>query len=151
MLGAPIGLGVAPRLVWNASASAPVGLYAVVDPAVAQGDLALVQTPATIRVLAAARGYIPANVPLVKRIAATSGDVVCAQGGAISIDAVYVARRRARDRASRLLPWWSGCRRLASNEVFLLMAQVPDSFDGRYFGPTSRAAIIGKLVPLWLE
>jgi len=52
------------------------------------------------------------------------------------------------DREGRPLPAWQGCRPLAPGEVFLLMANIPASFDGRYFGPIPRAAIIGRLVPL---
>jgi type IV secretory pathway protease TraF len=53
------------------------------------------------------------------------------------------------DRAGRPIPAWRGCPTLARDEVILLMADVPASFDGRYFGPTPSAAIIGRLVPLW--
>ncbi len=151
LIGATTTLRFAPRLVWNASASAPIGLYALADRNARRGDLALVRTPLSVRDLAATRGYLPANVPMVKRIAAADGDVVCANGSSISINTNTVAARRERDGAHRLLPTWSGCRRLAGNEVFLLMAHVPDSFDGRYFGPTPRSAIIGRLVPLWTE
>lgn len=149
MIGGATIVGSAPRLVWNASASAPIGLYTLVDHAARRGDLALVHTPDTVRMLAAARGYLPANVPMVKRIAASGGDVVCAEESQISIDGTPVALRFARDHSQRLLPSWTGCRRLNQDQVFLLMASVPDSFDGRYFGPTSRKSIIGKLVPLW--
>jgi type IV secretory pathway protease TraF len=31
------------------------------------------------------------------------------------------------------------------------MEGVADSFDGRYFGPVTTAAIVGRLVPLWVE
>ena len=151
LIGAAATLRTSPRLVWNASASVPIGLYALVSRDAVRGDLALVRTPQSVRDLAAMRGYLPANVPMVKRIAAAGGDLVCANGSSISINANTVATRRERDRARRLLPSWSGCRRLGGNEVFLLMAQVPNSFDGRYFGPTPRAAIIGKLVPLCTE
>ncbi len=140
-----------PLLVWNASASAPIGLYARVGRDAWRGDLVLTRTPLFVRELAAARGYLPANVPMVKRIAAANGDIVCASKDLIFINGKTVAARRDRDGARRSLPSWSGCRRLARDEVFLLMASVRDSFDGRYFGPTPRASIIGKLEPLWTE
>jgi conjugative transfer signal peptidase TraF len=138
-------------LVWNASASAPIGLYALAGREAGRGDLALVRTPQSVRTLAATRGYLPANVPMVKRIVAADGDVVCARSSRIVINNKTVATRRTQDQERRLLPSWSGCHKLARDEVFLLMAQVPDSFDGRYFGPVQRASIIGKLVPLWTE
>jgi conjugative transfer signal peptidase TraF len=146
-----VGALAAPVLVWNASASAPRGLYLRTMDRARVGDLVLVGTPAAVRDLAARRGYVPANVPLVKRIAAASGDIVCAAGQAIAINARVVAHRLQTDSAGRPLPSWSGCRRLADGDVFLLMIGVPASFDGRYFGPVLRLSIVGKLVPLWTE
>jgi len=73
----------APWLVWNASASAPIGLYRVLPGNAVRGDLVLVRTPNSVRQLAAERGYLPQNVPLVKRVAALDGDVICAAGDAI--------------------------------------------------------------------
>lgn len=150
---AGLGFGIiaepAPRVVWNASASAPLGLYWVTHEPIQRGDFVLAEAPQAARQLAAARGYLPARVRLVKRIAAIAGDVVCAVGNIILIDGREVARRLQRDSRGRPLPAWEGCRALGLDEVFLLMAEVPDSFDGRYFGPISRGAIIGKLSPVW--
>jgi conjugative transfer signal peptidase TraF len=151
MIGGAALRGTVPRLVWNASASAPLGLYVLSSDQPKRGDFALVRPPPAARDLAAERGYLPANVPMVKRIAAASGDRVCALGKTIFIDRIAVATRLTRDHQRRPLPAWSGCRRLGSSDVFLLMAQVPDSFDGRYFGITPRASLIGKLVPLWTD
>lgn len=139
----------APRLVWNSSASAPVGLYGVRAGTAGRGDLVLVRTPDSVRQLAADRGYLPPDVPLVKRVAAVGGDTVCAAGDAVSVNGRVVAKRLTRDRLDRPLPAWTGCRLLAEGEVFLLMQGVARSFDGRYFGPVRRDAIIGRLVPLW--
>ena len=111
----------------------------------------LVHTPDSARQLAAERGYLPSNVPLVKRIVATRGDVVCTAGNAISINGRLVAKRLSRDRLGRPLPTWSGCQLLNSGEAFLLMEGHADSFDSRFFGAVPTAAIIGRLVPLWLE
>lgn len=140
-----------PRIIWNATASAPRGLYFLADRRASQGDLVLVKTPLSVRQLAAERGYVPANVPLVKRIGAEHGDKVCGTGSRISINGIPVAVRRTHDGQNRLLPRWDGCRLLGANDIFLLMTGVPSSFDGRYFGVTSRAAVLGRLVPLWTE
>jgi conjugative transfer signal peptidase TraF len=136
--------------IWNATASAPVGLYRVRrDRALARGDLVLAIPAPSLAAFAASRGYLQSGVPLVKRIAAVAGDTVCARGNAITINGRLAAARRAADGAGRTLPAWAGCARLRRGEVFLLMANVDASFDGRYFGPTPASQTIGRLVPLW--
>ncbi len=145
----PATLVPTPRLVWNASASAPIGFYWRVAGAPSRGDLVLARAPHWARRLAAERHYLPLNVPLLKRVAAIAGDVICASGDAVSIDGHVVAHRLASDRMGRPLPQWEGCKTLGAGEFFLLMADVPDSFDGRYFGVTERRDIIGRLEPLW--
>jgi conjugative transfer signal peptidase TraF len=141
-----------PLLIFNASASAPIGFYRVQASArIDRGDLVLVRTPESVRALAAERNYLPASVPLVKRIAALPGAAVCAVGRIITIDGRSVAERLAFDREGRPLQAWSGCRKLEANEIFLLMEDAPDSFDSRYFGPVLMSAAIGRLSPLWLR
>ncbi|GAA0308339.1 hypothetical protein GCM10009087_17930 [Sphingomonas oligophenolica] len=151
-LAATIALPPLPRLVWNTSASARVGLYRVAPGApLARGDMVIARTPRPVRVLAARRRYVPANVPLVKRVAGVRGDRVCAVGTTVTINYRVVAARRARDRLGRPLPWWSGCRKLGKGGLFLLMAESPDSFDGRYFGPTPVGDVVGRATPLWVR
>ncbi|AMX99038.1 S26 family signal peptidase [Mesorhizobium ciceri] len=140
-----------PWLIWNASASAPVGLYRVVAGPPARGDLVLTDAPEAIAGLAAERGYLPHRVPLVKHIAALPHERVCAFNEAIIIGGKIVARRLATDTQGRPLPWWSGCRALACDEFFVLNGEAPRSFDSRYFGPVPAANVIGRLVPLWTE
>jgi conjugative transfer signal peptidase TraF len=156
------GLGVAilsltpteramPWLVWNASASAPVGLYRVTDAPAERGSLVLVRPPPDVAALAAERTYLPPGMPLIKRVAAVAGDHVCAIGSAVVLHTVTVIRRLETDTDGRPLPHWSECRRLADTEVFLLMAGSTDSFDSRYFGPVPLASVMGRLVPLWTD
>ena len=140
-----------PRFIWNATASAPRGLYFVAGRSAKRGNMVLASTPPDVRQLAAERGYVPANVPLVKQVAAEHGDTVCSIENRISINGDLVAIRRARDGQHRVLPRWSGCRTLGAHDIFLLMTNTPASFDGRYFGVTPSADVIGRLVPLWTE
>jgi len=150
-VGATIAAPPLPRLVWNASASAPLGLYAVAPGVpITRGDMVIARVPQDVRDLAARRHYIPANVPLVKRVAAVPGDVVCASGSAIGVNGEVVARRLGSDRAGRPLPRWAGCRTLRNGAVLLLMTVRPDSFDGRYFGPTGPEDVLGKATLLWV-
>lgn len=149
-LGGTLLLPPAPRLLWNVSASAPVGLY-LVEPASlpARDDLVIAWPPETVRRLAAGRNYLPANVPLVKRVAAVQGDLVCARGTRIAINGVTVATRRAVDGSGRSLPQWQGCFRLGQGAYFLLMREHADSFDGRYFGAVGAGNIVGRARLLW--
>jgi type IV secretory pathway protease TraF len=148
-VGASLALQPRVRLVWNASASAPEGLYFVDSPgALRRGDMVAAWTPRAARRLAAEGHYLPANVPLVRRIAARAGDRVCAVGALVSVNGRVAARRRAADGRKRPMLWWSGCHDLSPGEFFLLM-ESPDSFDGRYFGMTNGADLLGRARLLW--
>ncbi|SDA68916.1 conjugative transfer signal peptidase TraF [Pseudomonas sp. NFPP33] len=141
-----------PRLVYNESDSVPVGWYRISPTnSLVPGDLVLVHLPPEVRSLAAQRGYLPANVPLLKAVAAMAPQRVCVQGSQVRIDGVVVARRLRWDRQGRALPTWQACRRLVGNELLLLSSSNPASFDSRYFGPVSADAVIGRAQPLWLE
>lgn len=147
---APAGMPPRPLLAWNATASAPMGLYRVrAVGALRVGDLVLARVPAAHAGLFAERGYLPLGVPLLKHVAALAGDEICRIGPRITINGEFVALALERDWRGRLLPGWSGCRRLAGNAVFLLNAAVPSSLDGRYVGPQARADILGRAAPLW--
>jgi conjugative transfer signal peptidase TraF len=148
-LALPILPGLPTLFVWNASASVPRGLYRVMPgTAVRRGVMVVAWPPATARELATRRGYLPSRVPLVKRVAAAAGDRVCAAGDEIRVNGRPAARRRRADAAGRPLPAWRGCRRLGRGES-LLLGTAAGSFDGRYFGVTTSAAIVGPAVLVW--
>ncbi len=145
-----LGADVAPRLIWNASASVPVGLYAVLPTSSPQlGDLVLVDPPEDLAGYLDLRGYLPRGIPMLKHVAALPGQVVCRTGMTVWIDRMVVADARAEDRIGRRLASWSGCHRLRQDQVFLLNADVPDSLDGRYFGPLPVSAVRGPAVAIW--
>lgn len=153
LIGAVIGsllFQPAPRLVWNASASAPIGLYAISPGSEARrGEMVIARLPTKYRRMAALRRYIPLNVPLVKHVGAVPGDRVCAFHGVITVDGKPVAIAQVFDSLHRPLPSWSGCHLLQQDELFLLSPSVPNSFDGRYFGISRSADIIGRARLIW--
>ncbi len=138
------------RLVWNVSASVPVGLYRIVPFAAPhRGELvALRPSPALARYMAGRR-YVEAGALLVKPVAAVSGQRVCRKGLTVTIDGAKVATALVADSARRPLPTWTGCRRLRPGTLFPLAPAARASFDGRYFGPVATSRIVGRAVPLW--
>ena len=113
------------------------------------GDWIVTRLPAEVIRLAAERDYLPAGVPLLKRVAAISGDHVCARDAHVWINGVPRAAVLSMDRHGRPLQAWRGCRVLAAGELFLLSTARPASFDSRYFGPILRQAVHGRARPLW--
>jgi conjugative transfer signal peptidase TraF len=140
-----------PMLIWNVSASVPIGLYAVQPSGpLKHGDFVITLPPQPLATFLAERRYLPRGVPLLKHVAALPGEIVCRHGLVITIDGTAVASALTLDRASRPLPVWQGCRTINPAEIFLLNRAVPDSFDGRYFGPLTVTSVIGRAVPLWI-
>ncbi|WP_246892630.1 S26 family signal peptidase [Achromobacter xylosoxidans] len=149
-----------PRLIYNPSDSVTVGWYRV-DPLghgagslprpLSVGSIVLTTLPPDAVALAAQRGYLPARVPLLKRVGAIAPQEVCIAGRIVRIDGVPSAAVLPADRWGRPLPSWQQCRRLEPGELFLLSMTNPASFDSRYFGPVSASAVIGVAHPVWLE
>ncbi len=134
-------------ILYNHSPSVPAGFYLRTDDALARGTTVTVRAVDVARAYAAARHFTDAGDRFIKRVAATRGQVVCANGAAITIDGAVAAQRIGRDSAGRALPTWEGCRTLTAEEVFLL-GDTADSFDGRYWGPTPERLIEGVWRPL---
>lgn len=147
---ATLAVPVARYAVWNTTASVPTGLYAIRGKASLHvGERVAIEPPPNLRRLLAERGYLPTGVPLIKRIAAVSGQRVCRFGDGVTIDGDFAAVARARDRRGRPLPAWFGCQTLRSGELFVMNPAAPGSFDGRYFGVLREADVIGRAMPVW--
>jgi conjugative transfer signal peptidase TraF len=149
---ATLALPVSRVLVWNTTASIPTGLYWILDkPHRYVGERIAIEPPPQLRRLLAERGYLPTNVPLLKRVAALSGQTVCRINARITIDGQLVGKARLTDRQGRALPSWSGCRRLRHGDIFVMNRAAPDSFDGRYFGVLHQRDVIGRATPIWTD
>lgn len=125
----------------NESPSVPRGIYVrSAGRGVAPGDTVALTQPPQARAYLAALG-MPAEVRLLKRVAAVGGDRVCRTGDRVEAGGRSVPVR-ARDGRGVALSRWTGCRRLEPGELFLL-GDTPGSFDSRYFGPVRVADLDG--------
>ena len=138
-----------PRVVWNASASAPIGLYRIEPlPDPPNGALVAVTPPPPLARWLAERGYLGERVPLLKHVAAKPGQRVCRIGAVVSIDAQPVVVARLADGMGRPLPVWQGCRTLRAGELLMLNPDHADSMDGRYFGRLPASTVLGRAIPI---
>ena len=149
-LGVALTVSLPSCVIYNPSVSAPQGWYALAEADHLQvGEHVLVRLPSAAAELAAQRRYLPMNIPLLKRIAATAPQQVCVRAGRVLIDGRLTAVQRAADSQGRLLPQWQECRRLRAGELFLLSETSDASFDSRYFGPITVDRVIGRARALW--
>lgn len=140
-----------PLLVWNASASAPIGLYAVQPLGkLVVTDLVVARPPESLASWLAERGYLPKDAPLIKRVAGLEGQKICRDGFSVTIDGIVMAEAQERDHVGRTLAQWRGCFTLRPGQIFLLNWGAPASLDGRYFGALPVSAVIGRAAPLWM-
>lgn len=146
----------------NTSPSLPRGLYrqVAIRGGLRRGDLVLACPPEPAARLARSRGYLPPGPcpggvePVGKTILATSGERIEVRTEGIVRDGVLVPRSRPllRDALGRPLPNLIGQHfDLARGRFWLFAGRHPRSFDSRVFGPVPGAAVLGRLVPLWVE
>lgn len=126
------------QIVINTSGSVPPGLYSKVDELITVGRLVDFEVPpgdaqAYVR---ARTGRDPSGWFLLKPVVAGPGDLVDARGDFITIDGRCIGPTApVFDGAGRPVPAWRERRRLEADEWFVYSSRIPQSFDGRCFGP----------------
>jgi type IV secretory pathway protease TraF len=132
-------------LIWNASASMPISLYAVQLAGVLHvSELVVIRPPEPLASFLADRGYLPKGVPLLlARPCPSRADRLACRAHHCHGDALEA------DRRGRPLPVWQRCLAIAPGQIFVMNSQSADSFDGRYFGPLPASPISGRADPLW--
>lgn len=139
-------------LLWNASASVPLGLYALESTDTRYvTELVAILPSEPLATFLADRGYLPRGIPMLKRVLALPGQTVCRQGLIVLVDRVAMGVARERDGRGRPLPGWQGCRVIAAGELFLMNWQSADSLDGRYLGPLPASSVMGRAQPIWIK
>jgi conjugative transfer signal peptidase TraF len=147
---APNVLGSTPLYVWNVSESVPIGLYRLQSADnLFVTELVALQPPEPLASFLDLNGYLPAGVPLLKRVLALPGQTVCRNGLAVSVDTIEMGAAQDRDSRGRPLPKWQGCRVVSEGELFVMNWQSASSLDGRYFGFLPASSVIGRALPVW--
>ncbi len=136
-------------VLYNGTPSMPIGLYLRSSGSIERGAIVTVRAVDVAPGYAAERNFTDPSDRFLKRVVGASGDVVCGSGAQLTLNDAPVAERHERDSAGRALPTWSGCVTLDQGHVFLL-GETPDSFDGRYWGPTPIDRIEGVWRPIRL-
>lgn len=136
------------RLIWNRTASAPIGLYWVTDGPITYDRWAVLSPKSDASLWAQQNRFVGKDWPLLKAIAGLPGDKICRENETILINDEVRAIAFKQDHLQRVLPVWSGCRVLSEDEIFLLNAH-PNSLDGRYFGVTKLEDVDGIAVLLF--
>jgi conjugative transfer signal peptidase TraF len=152
LLTAAGALNPRPIMIWNASDSVPLGLYAL-HPVNRWyvTELVAMRPSDSLATFFGQRGYLPMGLPMLKRILALPGQTVCRREFAILVDNIEVGSAQSHDSRGRLLPDWQGCTVVGDDGIFLMNWQSETSLDGRYFGVVPKASVIGHAVPLWTE
>ena len=93
----------APRYIWNASASVPIGLYRLRPTGqLFATELVAVEPPEPLATFLESRLYLPRGIPMLKQVLALPGQTVCREALTVTVDKSTVGKARARDsRAGR--------------------------------------------------
>src|SRR5450432_233384 len=136
----------------NTSPSLPMGLYiATADAGANMVEFCPAEPFATLSII---RGYRDpgtcrdGGAPLLKPVIAKAGDVIELSARGISVNGVFLSNTAplTRDTKGRPLEAWPFGRFLvAPGTVWVASSYHPRSFDSRYFGPLSTAAIRNRL------
>lgn len=143
----------------NLTTSMPIGIYVLRSlpvAGVARGMAVAVCAPPQAAQLGRRRGYLarghcPADTePLLKIAAGVHGDLIAESPRGVRVDGCLLPHSSplAFDSAGRLLSTHpAGRYRLGAHQVWLYAGN-PRSWDSRYWGPVTAAAVVAGAVPL---
>ena len=146
MTTAQVAFPPQPVLLYNPSASAPVGFYRLhKNNLPGLNAQVAAYAPEWARKLADERGYLPYDYPLIKTVLAVEGDEICYHKNGVSVPKHADISRQSQDALGRDMPAPSGCVTLKLDEYFLVSPDVQTGFDSRYFGPVTLDNILGEV------
>jgi conjugative transfer signal peptidase TraF len=152
---APVFVRGSPPFLLQLTASEPKGLYRLrpLPQPLTRGTLVTLRVPPHVAELVFTNGWLPrswhgAEVFLVKPIAGLPGDTSCVDEQGVTVNGVWQGPVY-RALGGVVLPALRGCWTLQPDQVLLLSTTTDRSFDGRYFGPVPRDALLREAVPVW--
>lgn len=141
-----------PALLINETPSEPRGIYRVVRHAprdYQRGMYVIFPVPAELHAVVYGRGWLREGIPLLKELLGMPGDRVCISQTMLRINQRYIGPVFDRDSHGMPLPQHPGCFVIPEGQVFPATGHLPNSFDGRYFGPVPIRDLTGEARPVW--
>ena len=143
----------------NLTGSMPVGIYTAARDAPNRGSIVLACLPSDVAMFAKLRGYVPRGgscpggvLPVGKPVLALPGDTVVVTTGGLLVNGVPAPNSEplSRDTKGRPLPRpQPGQYVVRADELWLVSAYSPFSFDSRYFGPVNADQVRAHVRVLW--
>ena len=135
--------------IYQVTHSMPEGVYMTYYPfSIKRNDNVVFVPNAKTEHFIVSRGWLPANVPLLKKVVGVPGDYLCIKDETVYINQVKVATIYQKDRQGNPLPIFNYCGKINQNKYFMQGVANPYSFDSRYYGLVSKKQIISKAVQL---
>ncbi|MCF6766014.1 signal peptidase I [Thiotrichales bacterium 19S3-7] len=137
------------QLRYQGTMSMPAGIYLQYPSnSYRVGDDVIFVPSNTVENLIVKRGWLSEKEPLLKEIIAAKGDFVCIKNGYLWLNEERLVPVLKEDRKKRALPEIKMCRKLKSDEFWMMGISSPYSFDSRYFGIVKKQNILGKVIKL---
>ncbi|MEM9243049.1 MAG: signal peptidase I [Pseudomonadota bacterium] len=132
---------------YQASMSMPKGLYFVMPAKqLKRDDIVIFHPPRVAQEFLAKHPWGPPNNVLMKVVMGVPGDKVCKREHGVWINGQYIAPVFSEYAPGKALLNLAFCEILPAKHYLLMSTHVRRSFDGRYFGPVTKAEIIGKAI-----
>jgi conjugative transfer signal peptidase TraF len=149
LAGVVLVVGKSPYYL-NLSNSEPWGIYRLYlfQGDLKTGELVIMDVPAQARPYVYGRGWLPEGGRLLKNIGAIPGDQVMIKNDRFMINQKYIGPVFDQDSQGNPLPKLRGSFRIKPGYFLPIATMIPNSFDGRYFGPVPLRLIVGKAKPV---
>lgn len=135
-------------LVYNTTASVPVGWYLLLPPQdVSRDDMVVFTVPEDIEKLAVERGWLPKGTKMLKRVGGLAGDMYGVnKSRQFYVNGVYIEQASLVDGKGQQMPDRSSGIHMVEDDCFLPVGDNSHSFDGRYYGAVPLECIKNKAV-----